>query len=103
MLAMEKLEDQYKLVPWICVAIAKANLDSGAFFDLDGCRFKHMFVAFGAALNGFIFGCRKIMFIDGAHLSSPYKGMLLVSVALDTGNHLFDVAYALMLGEMNDE
>ena len=36
-----------------------------------------MFVALVASLNGFILGCRNILFVDGEHLSGPYDGMLL--------------------------
>jgi len=50
-----------------------------------------MFVAYGASLNGFILGCRKILFLDGAHLSGPYKGTILSAVALDVDDELFDV------------
>ena len=43
------------------------NLDSRAFCEVEGSRFKRMFVAYGAALNGFILGCRKMLFVDGMH------------------------------------
>jgi len=36
-----------------------------------------MFVTYGASLNGFILGCRKILFVDGAHLSGLYEGTIL--------------------------
>ena len=67
------------------------------------CRFKGMFVAYGASLNGFILGCRKMLFVDGAHLSGPYEGILLGAVALDADNHLYDVAYAVVSSENNDD
>jgi len=62
-----------------------------------------MFVAFRAPLNGFILGCRKKLFVDGAHLSGSYEGTLLGAVALDVDNHLSDVAYAVVSGETNEE
>ena len=60
-----------------------------------------MFVALGASLNGFILGCRKMLFVDGTHFSGPYEGIMLVVVALDANNHVFDVAYAVVGGETN--
>ena len=63
MLVMGKPVDHYKLLPWMWAAIVRANPDSRAFVELDGCRFKRMFVAFGASLNGFILGCRKMLFV----------------------------------------
>ena len=62
-----------------------------------------MFVAHGTSLNGFILGCRKILFVDGAHLSGLYEGSILSVVALDADDHLFDVAYAVMSAENVDE
>ena len=62
-----------------------------------------MFVAYGASLNGFILGCRKILFIDGAHLSGPYEGTILLAIALDADDHLFAVAYAVVSAENVNE
>jgi len=31
----------------------------------------------GASLNGFILGCRNILFVDGMCLSGPYEETLL--------------------------
>jgi len=78
-----KLVDHYKLLPWMCVAIVRANPDSRAFVEPEGCWFKRMFVAFGASLNSFILGCKKRLFIDGTHLSGLYEGTMLVVMALD--------------------
>jgi len=103
LLVMRKPVDHYKLLPWMCAAIEPANPDSRAFVELDGCRFKCTFVSLGAALNGFIMGCRKMFFADGIHLSGPYEGTLLTAVALDADNHVFDVAYAVAGGEANED
>jgi len=95
--------DRYKLLPWMCVAIERENPDSRAFVELEGSRVKRMFIAYGACLNGFILGCQKILFVDGAHLSGSYEGTLLGVVALDADDHLFDVAYAIVSGENYDD
>jgi len=84
-------------------AIVRANADSRAFVELDKCRLKRMFVAFGVCLNGFILGCRKMLFVDGTHLSGPDEGTTLVAVALDADNHTFDVVYAIVGGETNED
>jgi len=102
MLVMGKLVHHYKLLPWTCAVIVYANPDSRAFVEFDGCRFKHMFVAFSASLNGFIFKCNKMLFVDGTHLSGPYEETMLGTVALDADNHMFDVEYAVVGRETND-
>jgi len=60
-------------------------------------------VSFGASLNGFIMGCRKLLFVDGAHLSGQYKGTLLAAIVLDANDHLFDVACAVVRKEDKEE
>ena len=100
---MGSLVDHYKLLPWMCATIKRANPDSRAFVELEGYRFKRLFVTYRACLNGFILGCHKMLFVDGSHLSGPYEGTLLRAVALDVNNHLFDVTYAVIEGENNDD
>jgi len=62
-----------------------------------------MFVSLGASLNGFTMGCRKVLFVHKAHLSGPYKGTLLVAIALDADDHLFDVASSVVGKEDKEE
>lgn len=62
--------DHYKVLSWMCAAIKRANSDSRAFAELEGSRFRQMFVAYGGCLNGFILVCRKVLFVDGSHLSA---------------------------------
>ena len=44
-----------------------------------------------------------MLFVDASHLSGPYDGTVLGAVALDADNHLFDVAYAMVASENNDD
>ena len=103
LLVMGRPVDHYKVLPWLCAAIVRANPDSRAFCEVEGSRFKRMFVAYGAALNGFILGCRKMLFVDGTHLSGPYEGTLMAAIVQDADNHLFDIAYAIVSGETKEE
>jgi len=48
-------------------------------------------------------GCRNILFVDGAYLSGPYEGTLLGTIALNADNHLFDVVYAIVSWENNED
>lgn len=61
-----------------------------------------MFVACDASLNGFILRYWKMLFIYGTHLSRPYERALMGAVTLNTDNHLFDVAYAIVSSENNN-
>jgi len=43
------------------------------------------------------------MFVDGTHLSGPYKRTLVAACALDGDNHLFSFAYGVVSGEKTEE
>ena len=73
----------------MCAAVVRANPDSRAFCELEGSRFKYIFVEYCASLNGFILGCRQILFVDRAHLTGLYEGTIVSAVALDVDDHLF--------------
>ena len=57
----------------------------------------------GCIIEWLHLGSRNIMFVDAAHLSGSYEGTLLGAVGLDAGNHLFDVAYAIVSSENNED
>ena len=46
---------------------------------------------------------KKLLFVDGTHLSGLYKGTLMAAIALDVDNHLFDVAYRGVSGETTED
>jgi len=99
MMVLGKPVDHYKLLPWMCAAIVRANPGSVAVCEVDGCRFYRMFVAYATNVNGFKLGCRIVLFVDGTHLSVPYQGTMLASCALNADNHIFNLAYAIIYGE----
>jgi len=43
------------------------------------------------------------LFIDNTYLSGPYEGTMLAAVVLYADNHLFDVTYAVVGGETNED
>jgi len=63
-------EDHYKLLPWMCVAIVRANPESMTFCEVEDSRFQKMFVAYATNINGFKLGCRMMLFVDGCHLTT---------------------------------
>ncbi|XP_054778459.1 uncharacterized protein LOC129286535 [Prosopis cineraria] len=106
--AMEELhgapEDSYKLIPWICQRLTEKDVRTIAKWT--ACRdnrFERLFIAYGCCIDGFLNGCRPILYVDGCHLSGPYKGTLLSASADDADNDLFPVAYAIVSGEKLQE
>ncbi|XP_054778280.1 uncharacterized protein LOC129286281 [Prosopis cineraria] len=62
-------------------------------------RFERLFIAYGCSISSFLRGCRAILYVDGCHLSGPYKGIMLSAYTYDADNDLFPVAYAIVSGE----
>jgi len=83
MMVLGKLVDHYKLLPWMCKAIVRANPGSIAVCEVDGCRFYRIFMVYATNVNGFKVGCKLVLFIDGTRLSRPHKRTLLPACALD--------------------
>lgn len=98
MMVLGRPEDHCKLLSWMCAAIVRANPGSVTVCEIEGYRLYRMFVAYAANVNGFKLGCRCMLFVDGTHLSGPYKGTVLEACALDADNHLFNFAYAIVSG-----
>lgn len=66
-----------------------------------GHRFKYMFLALGACING-IKHMRNVIIIDGAHLRGKYAGCLLSASAQDGNYQVFPIAVGIVDGE-NDK
>ena len=58
--------------------------------------FMSIFISFKAALDGLFAGCRSLIGVDGAHLKGNYGGFLLSTIALDSNNEMFPVAWAIV-------
>lgn len=61
-------------------------------------RFKYMFVALGASIEGYEF-MRKVVVVDGTHLKGKYAGCLLTASAQDGNYQMFPLAFAVVDGE----
>ncbi|XP_028782007.1 uncharacterized protein LOC114738152 [Neltuma alba] len=56
-----------------------------------------------ACVEGFLNGARPILYVDGTHLSGPYKGTLLSASAYDTDNELLPFVIVVVKGENLDD
>jgi zinc finger SWIM domain-containing protein 3 len=65
-------------------------------------QFLRLFVAFHACVEGFHKGCRPILFVDGAHLKHRYKGVLCAATTIDANDEIFNVAFAIVDAENDD-
>ncbi|XP_025685673.1 uncharacterized protein [Arachis hypogaea] len=96
-------KDSYMLIPWICNRLVKTDPQTVAKWTCSpSYQFEKLFVAYGCCVTGFLRGARPILFIDGCHLSGPYKGTLLAASTCDANNDLFPIAYAIVSAENNE-
>ncbi|XP_054817078.1 uncharacterized protein LOC129316709 [Prosopis cineraria] len=96
-------QQSYMLIPWLCEKLKETDPDTVAkWVASKNYRFDRLFIAYGCCIKGFLQGTCPILFIDGSHLSGPYKRTLLAASAIDANNALFPLAYAIVGGETYD-
>ncbi|XP_023640331.1 uncharacterized protein LOC111831052 [Capsella rubella] len=64
-------------------------------------RFLYMFLSFGASIKGFRY-LRRVLVVDGTHLTGKYKGVLLTASGQDANFQVFPLAFSVVDSE-NDE
>ena len=101
-------EESYESLPQYCVDLIATNPDTVAIVeskpssvDANMREFSRMFVSFGAAGKGFAH-CRPLLGLDGTHLKSKYKGILLAATGVDACGSLFPLAHAVVDAENID-
>ena len=92
-------ESAYNDLPKYCEDILRTNPGSTVVLErgVDN-RFQRMFLSFAASGAGFMY-CRPVLGLDGTHLKSRFKGILLSATAVDAKGSLFPVAYAVVDAE----
>ncbi|XBH59769.1 hypothetical protein VPH35_114458 [Triticum aestivum] len=58
-------------------------------------HFSTLYWSIDACKRGFLAGCRPIVFLDGCHIKTRYKGNLLTAVAIDPNDCIFPIAFGL--------
>ncbi|KAL0383004.1 UNVERIFIED_CONTAM: hypothetical protein Scaly_0587700 [Sesamum calycinum] len=65
-------------------------------------RFSRFYVCFNALKQGFLWGCKPIIGVDGAHLKGVHGGVLLTAVGVDPNHNTYPIAYAIVRNECNE-
>ncbi|XP_020266049.1 uncharacterized protein LOC109841496 [Asparagus officinalis] len=52
------------------------NPGSRVVIDADDGRFRRLFISYNACIEGFIAGCRPLLFLDGTFIKDRYRGIL---------------------------
>ena len=64
----------------------------------DASKFKYLFIALGACIEGFAF-MRKVIAMDATWLKNRYGGVLVFAKAQDPNGHSYPLAFAVQDGE----
>ncbi|XP_028784272.1 uncharacterized protein LOC114740315 [Neltuma alba] len=98
-----KPEESYMFIPWICQRLKETDDKTVAEWASIGNTFERVFIAYGSCIEGFLSGARAILYVDGTHLSGPYKGTLLSASGYDADNDLLPFAIAVVKSENLDD
>ncbi|XP_049345014.1 uncharacterized protein LOC125809410 [Solanum verrucosum] len=92
-------EHEYAMLNVYCYMLEVANPGSKTALSLDeNGRFKYFFVSYAAWITGFQ-EMRKVIAVDGTFSRSKYEGVLLLAVAQGAENHIFPVAFCVVVKE----
>ncbi|KAK8940462.1 hypothetical protein KSP39_PZI010501 [Platanthera zijinensis] len=97
--------EQYASLWDYCEEIRQSNsnttvkLQCKQVSENQACVFKRLYICWGALKMGFIAGCRPIIGLDGTHLKTSTRGVLLCAVGIDGNNGMYPIAYAMVLRE----
>ncbi|CAN7131937.1 unnamed protein product [Brassica rapa subsp. narinosa] len=90
-------KDAYKHLPLFVNKVVETN--PGSIVDLvvgEDKRFQRLFLSFRSCINGFLTGCRPLLFLDAIPFKSRYHEILLTASALDGDDGVLPVALALV-------
>ena len=95
-------EKGYKILSSYLYMLEKVNPDTQISLLLDEHnRFKYLFVALGASIEGFEY-MRKVITVDATFLKTVKGGCLVIATAQDPNFHHYPIVFAVVDGEKKE-
>ena len=89
-------EESYKMMNSYLYMLEQVNPGTKTCVKLDeGSKFKYLFVALGACIEGFAV-MRKVIVVDATWLKNGYGGALVFVKAQDPNRHAYPLAFELL-------
>ncbi|XP_047264265.1 uncharacterized protein LOC124896663 [Capsicum annuum] len=91
------MEHEYSCLPAFSYMIDALNVGTtySIMVNKVDCRFMYYFLALGPCIREFSH-MRKVIAVDNTHLYGKYEGVLLSTVAQDTENHIYPIAFCVV-------
>jgi hypothetical protein len=78
---------------------SKFFLTTNSVNDLSSPDYKEhlatVYWSYDACKRGFLAGCRPLICVDGCHIKTRYKGVLLTAIGIDPNDCIFPVAFVV--------
>ncbi|XP_073153870.1 uncharacterized protein [Henckelia pumila] len=91
-------DESFHMLPSYLNMVKQVNPGSITHLVVDNNRFRYMFLAYDACINGYKF-MRKVVAVDGTFLKGKYNGVLLVATTQDGEFHQFPIAWGVVDSE----
>ncbi|KAL4357433.1 hypothetical protein AHAS_Ahas09G0186200 [Arachis hypogaea] len=64
--------------------------------------FKRIYICLDACKKDFLCGCQPFICLDVTFLKGYYGEKLLMTIGQDTNNHIYPIAYAIVIAKTKD-
>ncbi|KAL0227642.1 hypothetical protein RCL1_003785 [Eukaryota sp. TZLM3-RCL] len=97
-LFLGSLASSYKYMEPYIFELQKKNPGTVAFMNVTENVFDYCFIALAASIAGFPY-TKPIIALDGTHIKTSFKGVLLITTTVDACGHVFPLCFGIYSGE----
>lgn len=93
----------YQLLHTYCNELKLVDPDAHTeIITTQGDRFEAFFWTYGITVRAYRNTLRPIIMVDGTFLKGRYPGVVLTAITIEGNNHVYPIAFAVVMKENND-